>query len=308
VSAIPLIIDCDPGVDDAVALLLALASPEFEVRGITTVAGNVGGALTARNACWLVEIAGRHDVPVFAGATRPMQRELVDAAYVHGPSGLGDLPVGTPTVVLQDKPAIAWLEETLRAADPGELTIALLGPMTNLGHVLQDHPDLADRIDRIVAMGGAGPDKGNITGNAEYNIWADPHAAQIVLRSGAPVLVIGLDATHEVRSTEARTARVAAIPGGRARACATLLDFANRLDADRHGRDGAPLHDPCVIAALLRPDLVSAVPATIHVGTLDGPDLGVTHLDLDVDNSLTGWVTHLDADGLFALLEDRLVP
>jgi purine nucleosidase len=308
VNPIPLIIDCDPGVDDAVALLLALASPELDVQAITTVAGNVGGDLTARNACWMAQIAGRHDVPVYPGATRPMRRELVDAAYVHGPSGLGDLPVGVPTVRLQDAHAIDWIEQALRAAEPGELTFALLGPMTNLAHVLQAHPDLTGKIDRIVAMGGAGPGKGNITGNAEYNIWADPDAAEVVLDSGAPVLLIGLDATHEVRSTAARTARIAAIPGERARACTTLLEFANRLDADQHRRDGAPLHDPCVIAALLRPDLVTAVPAGITVGTVDGADLGVTHLDLTLSDSLTGWVTHLDADGLFDLLADRLAP
>jgi purine nucleosidase len=308
VSAIPLIIDCDPGVDDAVALLMALASPEFDIRAITTVAGNVGSELTARNACWMAQIGGRADIPVFSGAIRPMQRELVDASYVHGPSGLGDLPVGVPSVRLQDRHATVWIEEALRAAEPGELTFALLGPMTNLAQVLQVHPELAVKIDRIVAMGGAGPGKGNITDNAEYNIWADPHAAHLVLASGAPVLLIGLDATHEVRSTAARTARIAALTGKRAKACTTLLGFANRLDADRHGRDGAPLHDPCVIAALLAPDLVTAVPAAISVSTIEGPDLGVTHLDLTVSNSLTGWVTALDADGLFDLLVERLTP
>lgn len=307
-TPVPIIIDCDPGIDDAVALLLALASPELDIRAITTVAGNVGGDLTARNACWMAHVAHRADVPIYQGASRPLVRDLVDAAYVHGPSGLGDLPIGAPAIKLSEGFAPDIIGQMLRAAEPGELTFALLGPMTNLAIVLQAHPELADRIDRVVAMGGAGPGVGNITANAEYNIWADPDAAELVIASGAPVLLIGLDATHQVRSTKARTDQVAAMPGDCARACATLLAFANGLDADGHRKDGAPLHDPCVIAAIIDPDLVTAVPAQITIGTTEGQQMGVTHLDLSVEDSSTGWATSVDADGLFSLLVQRLAP
>lgn len=310
-TARALIIDCDPGVDDAIALLLALARPDaLDVRAITTVAGNVGPALTVRNACLMRELAGRAEVPVFAGAEGPLVRAPIAAEAFHGESGLGRLPVRAPARGPQDGHAATEIVRIVMDAAPGSVDLVLIGPMTNLALALRLEPRIAGRVGRVVAMAGARAEGGNITASSEYNVHADPHAAHIVLSSGAPLTLIGLDATHRVRSTPERTARIGALPGPRAAAVADLLGFSNDAAlAWEESDNGAPLHDPCTIAFLLRPDLFETRPADIRVELSSPLTLGHTAVELRARPDATHqarWVTRIDAEGVFALLEGAL--
>lgn len=304
----PLIIDCDPGVDDAIALFLAFACPDaLEVRAITTVAGNVGGALTARNARLIREIAGRADVPVYAGCDGPMVRRPVDAGHFHGESGLGAMAVFEPRAPAETTHAVTCLVEALMAAPAGEVTLAVTGPMTNVAMAFVLEPRLAARVREIVVMGGARSEGGNITASAEYNIFADPHAAQVVFSSGAPITVFGLDATHQVRSTPQRISAIRAIGTPQAKASADLLEFSASVERNIPGITGAPLHDPCTIAYLLAPDLFGFLPCEVRVETNDGVALGHTAVEFrDAGKAATRWATKADSDGVFALLIDRL--
>lgn len=300
-----LIVDCDPGVDDAVALLLAFASPELELLGITTVAGNVDAAKTAANALALRAFAGRSDVPVFKGCGRPLVREPVEAGDFHGASGLGGI-VLAPGGGLDERHAVAFLVETLSKAAPRSVTMAMLGPMTNLAAALAMEPAIASAIARLAVMGGARSEGGNITASAEYNIYADPHAARVVLASGIPATIFGLDATHGVRSTPVRTARLASGATAQAKLAAELLGFMNRIPENGGVAAGAPLHDPCPIAFLLAPHLFEVAPARISVLT-EGAAAGHTSVEFrDADASPLRWCTKADADGIFTLLEARL--
>jgi purine nucleosidase len=307
-TARPLIIDCDPGVDDAIALFLALASSEaLDVRAITTVAGNVGGALTARNARLIREIAGRTDVPVHAGCERPMVRAPVDAGEFHGQSGLGDIAVFEPAAPQAQMHAVPLLIETLMAAPARSVTLAVTGPMTNVAMAFVLEPKLAGRVAEIVVMGGARTEGGNITSSAEYNIYADPHAAHVVFSSGAPIVAFGLDVTHQVRSTPGRISAMRAIGTRAAVMSADLLEFSAAVERNIPGVSGAPLHDPCTIAYLLRPSLFRLAPCAITVETGEGVALGHTSVELrDMAASSMRWATEADDEGVFALLLERL--
>jgi len=306
VSNLSLIIDCDPGVDDGVALLLAFASPSLDILGVTTVAGNVSAALTARNARIIRKIAGRPDVPVFAGCARPMVREPVEAGHFHGESGLGDLTL--PPVADEPGPhAVDFLVRTLMERPAGTVDVVVTGPFTNLAMAMVLEPAIVRRLRRVVAMGGARAEGGNITASAEYNIYADPHAAHVVFSSGAPVIVHGLDATHQVRATEARIAAIEAIGSDAARACATLLRFSRHIEATIVRGADAPLHDPCPIAWLLRPDLFETAPCALTVETASPLTLGHTAVEFRLDEpSAVQWVTRADGQGVFDLLAEAL--
>jgi len=309
VSKTNLIIDCDPGVDDAVALFLAFASPEFDILGVTTVGGNVGADLTARNARIIRQIAERPDVPVFAGAARPLVRDLIEADHFHGESGLGNLPLFEPDAPLAPGHAVAFLIEAVMGRPPGAVTIAVTGPMTNLALAFIQEPALAARLAQVVVMGGARSEGGNITASAEYNIYADPHAAQVVFSSGCRCVVLGLDATHQVRATEERVAAIAAIPSPAARACASLLAFSNSIERDIVGGRNSPLHDPCTIAYLLAPDLFVTRPCRLEVETGSALTLGHTAVEFRLPDPAAAaihWTTQADGEGVFALLTERL--
>ena len=206
-----IIIDTDPGQDDAVAILLALASPEIEVLGIVAVAGNVPLPLTADNARKVCELAGRSDIPVFAGCDRPLERRLVTAEHVHGKTGLDGAPLPTPRMPLQDRHGVDFLIEALRAEAPGSVTLVALGPLTNVATALRRAPEIAHRVAGIVVMGGAYFEVGNITPAAEFNIYVDPEAAAEVFACGAPITVLPLDATHKALVTRERNAAFRAI-------------------------------------------------------------------------------------------------
>ncbi|MBP8275527.1 MAG: nucleoside hydrolase [Propionivibrio sp.] len=304
-----IIIDSDPGQDDAVALLLALASPELDVLGVTAVAGNVPLSYTSRNARVIVELAGRPDVPVFSGAIRPMVRPLVTAEHVHGKTGLDGPSLPDPTIALQDEDAVDFIIRTLRERPAGSVTLCPLGPLTNIALALIRAPDIAPRIAEIVLMGGAYFEGGNITPSAEFNIYVDPHAAEVVFKSGAPIVMMPLDVTHQVLSTKARIAAVERLGNRAGQVVAQMLSFSERFDLQKYGSDGAPLHDPCVIAYLLRPELFEGRHINVEIETRSELTMGATVADwwrVSGRPANATFMRSADADGFYSLLCERL--
>ncbi|MFC3217414.1 nucleoside hydrolase [Tianweitania populi] len=304
-----IIIDTDPGQDDAFAILLALASPELDVLGITAVAGNVPLSLTEVNIRKICDLAKRTDIPVFAGCDRPMQRALHTAEHVHGATGLDGAELPDPTMPLQNQHGVDFIIETLRREAPGTVTLCPLGPLTNIATALTRAPDIASRIRRIVAMGGGLFEGGNITPAAEFNIWVDPEAATIVLGSGVPLTIVPLDVTHKVLTTRDRIAAIRAIGTPLAEAAAGWLEFFERFDEAKYGTDGGPLHDPNVIAWLLRPDLYQGRLCNVEIETESELCVGMTVVDwwgVTSREKNATWIRDVDADGFFALLTERL--
>ena len=305
-----IIIDTDPGQDDAVAILLALASPdEIEVLGITVVAGNVPLDLTANNALKVCELAGQLDVKVFAGCDRPLGRALVTAEHVHGKTGLDGPDLPEPTMKLQPAHAVDFIIDTLRAEPAGKVTLCPLGPLTNIATALQRAPDIAERIDQIVLMGGAYFEVGNITPTAEFNIYVDPQAADIVFKSGIEIVVMPLDVTHKALVTKPRNDAFRALGNASGVAVAQMTDFFERFDKEKYGSQGAPLHDPCVTAYLIRPDLFSGRRINVEIETQSELTMGMTVADWwgvtpRTPNAL--FIGDIDADGFFSLLTQRI--
>ena len=305
-----IIIDTDPGQDDAVAILLALAaSEEIEVLGLTCVAGNVPLELTARNARMICELAGRPDLPVCAGCDRPMGRDLVTAEHVHGQGGLDGPNLPDPDMPLHPAHAVEFLIDQLRASAPGTVTLVALGPLTNLATAFETAPDIVEKVREIVLMGGAHAALGNVTPVAEFNIHVDPTAAEIVLRAGAPVVMVPLDVTHKALVTPARNAALRALDTPVARAVADLTGFFERYNPARYGAEGGPLHDPCTIAWLLRPDLFASRHVNVTVETQSDLTLGMTVMDWwgVTGRAPNATVLHdIDPDRFFDLLTERL--
>ena len=305
-----IIIDTDPGQDDAVAILVALASPEeLDVLGITCVAGNVPLDLTSRNARIVCELAGKRDVKVFAGCDRPLGRALVTAEHVHGKTGLDGPDLPEPTMPMAESHAVDFIIDTLRDNAPGTVTLCPLGPLTNIATALQKAPDIADRIAKIVLMGGGYFEGGNITPTAEFNIYVDPQAADIVFKSGAPIVVMPLDVTHKALVTKARNDAFRALGTPVGIAVAEMTDFFERFDKEKYGSDGAPLHDPCVTAYLINPDLFKGRHINVEIETESELTMGMTVADwwgvTDRAPNAT-FMGDLDSDGFFALLTERL--
>jgi purine nucleosidase/pyrimidine-specific ribonucleoside hydrolase len=257
------IIDTDPGLDDALAILCALASPALRVLGLTSVAGNIELGMTTRNAGRLLALAGRGDVPVVAGAAGPLARRGFDVADIHGEGGLGGVALPEPLAApLTDAPG--WMAAQLMAAPAGSIDILALGPMTNIAALIRDAPEAASRLRRIIAMGGAIDTHGNIGPHSEFNMAADPEAAQIVLDAGLPLVLVPLDVTRQVRADGAWIAALASAPGAPARTAAALL--AAYLDPAQ-GRISRPLHDPCVMLLAEAPALFTLESMTLRVDT-----------------------------------------
>jgi purine nucleosidase len=305
-----IIIDTDPGQDDAVAILLALASrDELEVQAIVTVAGNVPLAHTSKNARKVLELAGRTDVPVFAGCPRPMARPLVTAEHVHGQTGLDGPVLPEPQLPLQAQHGVDYLVDALRAAPSGTITLCTLGPLTNVAMALVKAPDIASRIKELVMMGGAYFEVGNITPAAEFNIYVDPQAADTVLRSGIPIVIQPLDVTHQMLSTKERIAKMRNLGNRCGRAVAEMLSFSERFDLKKYGSDGAPLHDPTVIAYLLRPELFEGREINVEIETVGTLTLGMTVADWWRVSGRPANATFMrmgDAQGFYELLTERL--
>ena len=305
----PIIIDSDPGTDDAIAIWLALASPELDLLGITTVAGNVPLALTSKNARKVCELAGRGEVKVFAGCSRPMLRKLVTAEAFHGQDGLGQARLPEPSMPLQPGHAVDWLVETLMAAGDQGITLCPIGPLTNIALAIVKEPRILTKIREIVLMGGGFFAGGNTTPAAEFNVYVDPHAAQVVFTSGLPLTMMPLDVTHKALMTPERIAAVRDLDTPVARAAADMMASYGAHDAQKYARDGGPLHDPCVIAYLLRPELFAGRACHVRIETASETTLGMTVVDWwDVTEAPKNCrvIDQIDDDGFFALLTERL--
>jgi purine nucleosidase len=304
-----IIIDCDPGQDDAVALLLAFASPdELDVLGVTTVGGNVPLDLTQRNARMVCDIAGS-SVPVYAGCDRPLARPLRTAEYIHGKTGIDGIDVFEPETPLQPRHAVDFIIETLLAAGDATITLVPTGPLTNIATAIEREPGILDKVEQIVLMGGAMREGGNRTPSAEFNILVDPEAADIVLRCGRPITQMGLDVTHQALATKERVERIRALGNPAAEATAGMLGFFERFDMEKYASRGAPLHDPCTVAYLLRADLFEGKLCNVAVETQSELTLGHTAVDFwhvtDRPRNVD-WIHSIDADGFYALLTERL--
>ncbi|MEM8773377.1 MAG: nucleoside hydrolase [Pseudomonadota bacterium] len=309
-SARKIIIDTDPGQDDAVAILLALASPkEIEVLGITCVAGNVPLELTTRNARIICELAGRQDMPVFAGCDRPMTRDLVTAEHVHGKTGLDGPVLPEPTMPLQSQHSVDFIVETLQSAPGKTVTLVPIGPLTNIATAFQKAPEITEKVQEIVLMGGAYFEVGNVTPAAEFNIYVDPPAADIVFRSGIAITVMPLDVTHKALVTRPRNDALRALNTPVGTAVAEMTDFFERYDREKYGSAGAPLHDPCTIAYLIKPELFTGRHINVEVETTSELTMGMTVADWWGVTQRTPNATFMgdiDADGFFTLLTERL--
>lgn len=303
-----IIIDCDPGQDDAVALFLAFAAPELEILGITTVGGNVPLELTHRNARMVCDIAGS-DIPVYAGCDKPMRQPLRTAEYIHGKTGIDGIDVFEPQTPLQDKHGVDFIVETLLTAEDNSITLVPTGPLTNIGTAINREPAILQKIERIVLMGGAMREGGNRTPSAEFNILVDPDAADIVFRCGRPIVQMGLDVTHQVLSTRERVERIEALDNPVAQATAGMISFFERYDMSKYSAPGAPLHDPCTVAWLIEPELFDGKDCNVAVETQSELTLGHTAVDFwhvtDRPKNVH-WVYSVDSDGFYELLTKRL--
>ena len=309
-AAEKIIIDCDPGQDDAINLLLAMSSPEaFDILGITAVAGNVPLALTERNSRLMCDLGGRDDLDVYGGCSVPMVRKLMTAEEVHGGTGIDGMDITEPSQSLRDQHAVDFIIETLENADDDSVILVPTGPLTNIATAIDKKPSILIGVQQIVLMGGAMREGGNRSPSAEFNILVDPHAAQIVFECGRPIVVMGLDVTHQVIATRERVARIADLGNPAAVATAGMLSFFNRHDSSKYGYDGAPLHDPCTIAWLLQQELFEGKECNIAVETESPLTIGHTAVDFW---GITGraanvtWVHSVDADGFYELLTERL--
>lgn len=298
-----IIIDCDPGHDDAIAILLALASPEVRLLGLTTVSGNQTLDKTTANAIRVLDHVGRSDVPVAAGACAPLVRERHVAAEVHGETGLDGPqlpPAGREPHALH---AIDWIARTL-SEHPEPVTLVPTGPLTNIALFLARYPQLAAKIERIVLMGGA-IGEGNVTPAAEFNVWADPEAAHRVFTSGLDVTMVGLDVTHQALMTPAH---VQALQGRAGKLVADLYGFYARFHASRYGWNGAPVHDAVALGHSVDPTLLRTVHRGVIVDT--GPELsrGRTHVDMRGDRweSNCNVAVEVEAERFLALLIARI--
>ena len=309
-SAKKIIIDCDPGQDDAICLLLAMASPgDLDVLGITAVAGNVPLDLTQRNARIICELAKRTDINVYAGCARPMVRDLVTAENVHGNTGIDGVEIYEPVHPLQSQHAVDFIIEAVHAEEEGTVTLVPMGPLTNIATAFDKDPSIVPKVEQIVLMGGAMREGGNHSPSAEFNILVDPHAAELVFECGRPLTVLGLDVTHQVLATKERVARIREVGSEAAIATANMLDFFNRHDTKKYDSLGSPLHDPCTVAYLLKPDLFTGKQCNISIETQSELTMGNTAVDFwhVTDRPLNAnWIYGIDADGFYELLTERL--
>ena len=305
-----IIIDTDPGQDDAVAILLALASPdEIEVLGITAVAGNVPLSLTEKNARIVCELAGRPDIPVYAGCDRPLKRKLVTAEHVHGKTGLDGPELPEPKIKLHEKHGVDFIIDTILQEPENSISLCPLGPLTNIASAILKQPKIVSRIKKIVLMGGAYFEVGNITPAAEFNIFVDPDAAKIVFEAGIDMVVMPLDVTHKALVTEKRNEAFRQLKSPVGLAVAEMTDFFERFDKEKYGSSGAPLHDPCVTAYLIDPKIFSGKNINVEIETKSELTLGMTVADwwgVTDRKANTFFVGDLDSDKFFSLLTERL--
>ncbi|CAD7043362.1 nucleoside hydrolase [Pseudorhizobium halotolerans] len=305
-----IIIDTDPGQDDAAALMLAFASPdELDVLGLCAVAGNVPLSLTSRNVRIVCELCGQSDMPVFEGAMHPILRKQVTAEHVHGRTGLDGAELPEPNMAVRSQHAVDFIVETVMREPAGSVTLCTLGPLTNVALALQMEPAIAGRVRELVMMGGGFFEGGNITPAAEFNIYVDPEAAAAVFGSGIPIVMMPLDVTHQLLTRKDRVAKIAALGTRPAQVLVDWLAFFERFDEEKYGSDGGPLHDPTVIAYLLKPELFSGRHCNVEIETQSELTVGMTVVDWwrvsgRKPNAMV--MRHVDADGFFDLLTERV--
>ncbi|GEM_PF-21290 len=306
--ALPIILDCDPGHDDAIALVLALASPELEVKAVTSSAGNQTPDKTLRNVLRMLTLLKRSDIPVAGGAVKPLMRDLIIADNVHGETGLDGPALPEPDFAPQNCTAVELMAKVLRES-PEPVTLVATGPQTNVALLLNSHPELHAKIARIVIMGGA-MGLGNWTPAAEFNIYVDPEAAEIVFQSGIPVVMAGLDVTHRAQIMADDIERFRAINNPVARTVAELLDFFMEYHkTEKWGFQGAPLHDPCTIAWLLKPEIFTTARRWVGVETQGKYTQGMTVVDyymLTGNEPNTDIMLDIDRQAFVDLLAERL--
>lgn len=273
-----IILDCDPGHDDAVAIMLALGNPEINVLGITTVGGNQTLQKVTRNAQAIVTMCGRKDVPIYAGAAQPLLHKIEVAAEIHGESGLDGVELPTDVPAVQPQHAVNYLIETLMSEPAGTVTVVATGPLTNLALAVRLEPRITNRVKEVVIMGG-GYHEGNKTAAAEFNIWVDPEAAAIVFDEKWPLVMVGLDLTHQALATPAEEQAAAALDTPLAHFFIGLMQFFRKAYQDNQGFDNPPVHDPCTIAYLIDPSIVETVPVPVRVETKGELTRGMTLAD-----------------------------
>ncbi|UEJ81800.1 nucleoside hydrolase [Brachybacterium halotolerans subsp. kimchii] len=304
-----IILDCDPGHDDAVAIMLALGSPAIELLGVTTVGGNQTVDKITRNAQSVLEVCRRQDVPVHRGSARPLLREVHVAGDIHGESGLDGVELPEPTVPVAAQRAVEFIVQTVMESEPGEITLVCTGPLTNLALAVRLEPAIIDRVREVVIMGG-GYHEGNVTPVAEFNIWADPEAAAIVVDAGWELTMVGLDLTHQALATADVEQRIAEIGTDLAAFFLGLMAFFRRAYQENQGFDDPPVHDACTIAYLIDPAVVQTRRAPLHVETRGDLTRGMTVADLrpgaDLAGCRTQVATALDADGFWRLVVDAV--
>ncbi|MBB3019307.1 purine nucleosidase/pyrimidine-specific ribonucleoside hydrolase [Microvirga lupini] len=261
------VIDTDPGIDDAIGILLAFASPNFTIAGITTVAGNIGIETTTRNASRLLAFAGREDIPVVRGAAAPLSRVGPEPLNLHGTDGIGGVALPHPVRLPDDRQAVKWLADFLMEQPAGIVDVLALGPLTNLARLVLEQPEAARRIGRIIAMGGAIHEHGNVGPRSEFNLWADPEAAAVVVASGLPLVLIPLDVTRRVRATREFVEALSASGKPMPAKVANLIESYFEGEANRESR---PLHDPCVMLYALSPQLFRIEELRLSVDTGNG--------------------------------------
>ena len=309
-SSQKIIIDTDPGQDDAIGILLALASPEeIDLLGIVTVAGNVPLELTSRNALMLCELAKKPDTKVFAGCSRPLVRPLVTAEHVHGKTGLDGADLPDPTISLQNQHGVDWMIETLLSAKDNSITLCCFAPLTNVAMAMIKAPEILTKINRIVMMGGGYFEGGNITPTAEFNIFVDPHAANTVLRCGRPIVMMPLDVTHKALMQRKWLEGLRDLGSAVGDAAYGMMSFYERFDLEKYGSSGGPLHDPTVIAYLLKPELFEGRDVNVEIEIHSELTMGMTVVDWwnvsDRQPNVT-YNNQINADGFFQLILDRL--
>lgn len=300
-----LILDTDPGQDDAIALLLALASPELVLDAVTTVAGNVPQPLVTENALGLLALADREDIPVYRGCERPMVRTLATAEHVHGPTGVDGAVLPKSTVGPRPEHGVDAIISRCLDADDGTVTLCPIGPLTNIAMAIVKDPRIVPKIREIVWMGGAFNEPGNTSSLAEFNAYVDPHAAHVVFTSGAPLTVFPLDVTHRALMLPEHVEALEAFGSAVAKAAAGMIRFYERHDIAKYGILGTPLHDPCVIAYLIDPEIFTGHEAHIAIDHADEDTIGNTSETPDREPNATV-MTDLDADAFFSLVVDRV--
>lgn len=304
-----IIIDTDPGQDDAFAIMVALGSPQdLEVLALTTVGGNVPVTRTAHNALQVAELSGRADLPVYAGCARPMVKPLKTAEYVHGETGLDGCVLPDPSMPLQKQHAVNFLVDTLMSAPEGEITVCTLGPMTNLGMAMVMEPRIVPRIREVVLMGGGFFQGGNATPAAEFNIWVDPHAAHVVFESGAPITMASIDCTYTALMTPEWLQSLRALGTRSAIEAANMADFYRKYGSHKFATEARPIHDACVTGFLLAPHLFQQRQCNVTIEIGSPETIGMTVVDwwhVTGRRRNCNVLGRVDSDGFFALMLER---